>query len=326
MLLLAPTFGCGLHYAAKTGNIERATKLLDEGADVSEHRSTADPKSAFLDSSYWEASPLCQAVVHRKADMVAFLLTRGADPNDICDGRVTVLICSLTDCFYHPRKPDANIADMLLRAGADPRGETEKTLELVQPIFRAEEPTTLKLMLDNGADPNAMSEDGRTPIMVQATLASYDGITFLLQHGADVSVVHNVKKREYGVSVLVPGKVDYDNENHLDLLDMAAGSHTTRSNTMFGPGPVTIARPTEVIDPDRLRAIELLIANGADPNRYLALNYNVEIEGGHITRLTYHGHGDIVDSWNSFASAVNLTQMIVDGLNSAQSTANTIDE
>ena len=51
---------------------------------------------------------------------------------------------------------------------------------------------TMKLLLEHGADVNAMGGEGWTPLMMASRKCNPNNVKFLLQHGADINVGHDM--------------------------------------------------------------------------------------------------------------------------------------
>ncbi len=99
-----------LHLAAGLGDIARVTKLLEQGADVN----AGGPAAGNVPAG---CAALMLAAARNHEDMVKFLLSRGADPNQSDQGGGTALI-------YASWKGYKDTVSVLLVAGADPDATT----------------------------------------------------------------------------------------------------------------------------------------------------------------------------------------------------------
>ncbi|MBV9492350.1 MAG: ankyrin repeat domain-containing protein [Verrucomicrobia bacterium] len=140
-----------------------------------------------------------------RVDVVKFLLDHKADPNAAGQQGQTALMAAaennhpdivqlLLDRKANPGTKDRNGWTALLKAAyrnhapcvqilADQdRPEINRAL-LVASLIGAKE--SVKALLDNGADPDARSEDRRTPLMLAASKGHKEVIKLLLDAGAD---------------------------------------------------------------------------------------------------------------------------------------------
>jgi ankyrin repeat protein len=122
-----------LHFAAYAGNLETARLLLDQGADLE-----ARAKNKF------ESTPLQAAALCAQADMIEFLIQRGAN--------VKVK-------------------------------QVEGTTALHEAAILGNE-RMIRLLLDAGADVNAKMEDGRTPLDLALKVKQTKAAELLRARGA----------------------------------------------------------------------------------------------------------------------------------------------
>ncbi|KAL8686389.1 MAG: hypothetical protein Q9224_005461, partial [Gallowayella concinna] len=152
-----------LHQAADNGNVELINTLLDRGCDI-EARTT--DKSHL--NRYCRATPLFLAAGTGKEAAAKALLDRGADPR--CrniTGEMPIHVA----CW----RGFAPVVRLMLDAGIDIE---ERDVDLDEtPLLKAAstgQPHVLKLLLDRGADMNAMNPHGRNAL-VHCQLHRKDG-------------------------------------------------------------------------------------------------------------------------------------------------------
>jgi ankyrin repeat protein len=210
-----------LYRAAGRGYVAVAEVLL--AADADANARAGDGRT-----------PLHRAVGHGQLRLVSLLLEHGADPGAMAaDARTPLMVAGMN------RHREA-IVRQLLAAGANPNVEDEQGRTALSYAVEKDELETVRVLLANGADPNA----GRMNLPLQ--VAAHRGLTVivevLLQAGADPN-------RQAG------------------YLYTAGGKH-------FGPGdpsPLYLAiQPGDFLvlqESALLDVVRLLLARGADPNR-----------------------------------------------------------
>jgi uncharacterized protein len=200
-----------LQFAVREGSLDAVKTLVEAGADVNQ-------RSEFG----WSA--LLVATHNRYYKIGMYLLDHGADPNIANEGGWTPLYIATDNRNieagdYPTRKPDMDHLEYikrLLAAHANPnlrmRSSTEtRTVfthqwlleEGATPFLRAAQSgdiVLMKLLLENGADPNIATESKVTPLMVASGIGWVQGVTYewspeqtletvklLLDLGADVN-------------------------------------------------------------------------------------------------------------------------------------------
>ncbi len=214
-----------LMFAARAGDIETVSSLLDAGADID--RATAE-----------YGSPLVLAAASGHEELALYLLEAGAAPGIADENGVTALHHALQsglstmhgityDAAYRLRPSNMpRLARALLEAGADVNAQIAKTYR-IGPAIRsscesAEEmigatpfmlaavsadSALLELLKDFGADPEIATKDGTTPLMHAARSActaqgqqdnrmqakrelSLDAVRAIVAMGVDVNVAN----------------------------------------------------------------------------------------------------------------------------------------
>jgi len=163
-----------LLYAAREGCVECARILADGGADLN----LADPEGI---------GPLLMAVINTHFDLAAYLIGKGANPNqwDLW-GRAPLYAAVDVNTIPRGGRPDRpsldetsslRIIEMLLEAGANPNARLR-----LAPPFR-------NIGNDRGLD--GMLTTGATPLLRAAKALDAPAIRLLLAGGADLTLANN---------------------------------------------------------------------------------------------------------------------------------------
>ena len=179
-----------LLFAAQQGNIDAARLLLDAGAEVDESAPdgiAGDTNAGRAFKPDTDAAALLVAIDSQHEAMARFLLDRGANPNLNAAGR-TALHSAVQQAM-----PD--LVKTLLARGADPNARLTKGMPaLSRQIFQQHglevsitgatpfwlaasygDVQTMRILKEGGADPNLMTADRTTPLMVAAGLDFVEG-------------------------------------------------------------------------------------------------------------------------------------------------------
>ncbi len=177
-----------LLYAARQGCLACVRYLVEAGADVN----LADPKGV---------TPLIIATINFNFDIAAYLLRKGANPNERDYwGRTALYAAADLSTLPHGGRPDRpsvddttplQLAQLLLTAGANPNLQLKLTppyrmvkddrlLDLLlstgaTPLIRAAKAMDvpmMRLLLAHGALPDLPTSSGITPLMAAAGLGS----------------------------------------------------------------------------------------------------------------------------------------------------------
>ena len=133
-------------------------------------------------------SDLIKAILEGDALKVASLLKAGANPNEIDDTFTSPLTAAC-------RTGNPVTAKILLDAGAKvdaPRTSKGRTPLMVALAYEGGI-TITKLLVEYGANVNAVTENGTTPLMIAAGGAKLNVVEYLLSKGANPKSVNNIQ-------------------------------------------------------------------------------------------------------------------------------------
>lgn len=221
--------GCALFVAAQRGHLELVKLLLERKADLNRHLSGDLP--VILGAS----TPLMAAVVSRKVPMVQMLLEGGASPRNDIEAFEVVLNFSDVEMaellLRHGANPNMTYPateDVYTYQGerqvkvprrdleSDRIDDTAKRWQCKLGVglgtgllyLAAGGPDKLhdiaKLLIDRGADPNARTLNGSTPLMVAASQHNHRVMTMLMDAGADVEARDRCGRTATDYAVLLP--------------------------------------------------------------------------------------------------------------------------
>jgi ankyrin repeat protein len=161
-----------LHAAAEVGNLECAALLLEHGADI----------NAVANDYSGPFTPVVQAIRCRQAEMVRFLLEKGADLN-VAGGPETAL---------HPfcRPAGLEMVELLIAHGADPNGVHRNQTPL-HVAARDGAPEVAAFLVSRGADLEAKNSSDNTPLHQAVESRRAEIVELLIAKGADVNARGN---------------------------------------------------------------------------------------------------------------------------------------
>ncbi|KAI2623140.1 hypothetical protein GGR54DRAFT_37967 [Hypoxylon sp. NC1633] len=192
--------GWAIQTAAAEGHYQVVEELLKHGADV----------NAFTHNENFEAGTALQGACEAgRADIVSLLLDHNADPN----------LGGGTDAppiFAATVRAEEDILERLVQAKAEVDvlsgfGDGDPTTPLINAAAYMPQ-SSLKIILDAGADINLPDEDGDTALIVAASRGDEEAVSFLLDSGADI--MHSNKA---GLNAL-QGALENENEECLKVL------------------------------------------------------------------------------------------------------------
>ncbi|MDD9901575.1 MAG: ankyrin repeat domain-containing protein [Alphaproteobacteria bacterium] len=220
-----------LHLCAQRGHLDIARALLDAGTpvDVTNHENS---------------TPLIEAAIHGKANIVPLLLDHGANAAAKNKNGETALLYA----------PNDFIAHKLIALGADVNAKTYKNYT---PLHRAASVGALDVidvLLKKQAHINAQNIYGETPLIRAITAENLQAAKKLIAHGADVNI-----KTTNGDTALTIAAREKDRDVIPHLLKAGADVHAT-TEYIRSPLESLAARGD-------LENIKRLLDYGADPNQ-----------------------------------------------------------
>jgi len=178
-----------LHLAARLGNADTVALLLGLGADVNSVTAAAHEG----ESPHEGRTPLLLVARHSKnPKLLHFLLSKGANPNakDKMPGYTALHYIAATPCLDDPIKNKMLVesAKVLLAHGANPNlTVTLKQNQTALHLAAANNHVDIaEALLAKGADVNAKTEKGATPMSIAARQGAMDMVSCLLKYGVDM--------------------------------------------------------------------------------------------------------------------------------------------
>ncbi|ESX99201.1 MULTISPECIES: ankyrin repeat domain-containing protein [unclassified Mesorhizobium] len=163
-LLLAPivSHAAGIHDAAMKGDVAAITAALDAGAGVDESDGRTTPLYLAVKGGHFAAAKL--------------LIERGADVNAVPDPRLgPALILALA-------KRRTDLINLLLDGGANPNSKRsrENVIHIAVNLGCLD---CVKALVEAGADVNAKTKDGKTPLHLAKFKGQREVADYLMSHG-----------------------------------------------------------------------------------------------------------------------------------------------
>lgn len=224
-------------------------------------------------------SPLHQACYYKLTELCSLLLQRGSDPNvRDNDGDTPLHLCMMSAC---EGVTNGNLVHILVSYNAnvnDLNNDFESPLKYAV-LYHCTE--GVRVLLQNGASPNAIDREGNTILnaafnQASATNNNINVIRLLLQHGADP----NLRDVTYGEnSKITPifTAITTGNLEGLRLLIQKGARINIICEEKIYVGPVNTINDTPLltaIQHGRPEMVRMLLENGANPDLKSGLRGN----------------------------------------------------
>jgi ankyrin repeat protein len=205
-----------------------------------------------------------------------------------------------TALLWAARIDDLEIADLLIKAGADAKAKNRYGVSPLSLACTNGSAAMIEKLLTAGADPNAALPEGESPLMTAARTGKADAVQALIKHGANV----NAKEEWRGQTALMWAAAEGHAEAVKVLLQAGADIHARSKilpllrnpyetvpakadtkpadGTPADPKPAAAAkaarapRPTDftpflfAVRGGHIEVVKVLLAAGANPNEELA--------------------------------------------------------
>lgn len=171
-----------LHAAAMRADVETTQALLARGGDANARLTKGSPVRRFasqwaLPNTFRGATPLFVAAAYQEADVVRVLLAGGAQPNLGLENGMTPLLVAAGVGFEKEVRP-TDLARWNIVDSDFPEVPTAEDDVLA----------TVQLLVQAGADVNAVNADGNSALHPTASLGMVRVIQWLADHGAKIDV------------------------------------------------------------------------------------------------------------------------------------------
>ena len=192
--------------AAKQGDVAMINKLLNEGAKVDEPN-----------SGKWSATPLYWSLFDCKFEAVELLLKKGANANSADSFGLAPL--HLAVCC---KDVDPSLIEHLIEKGADVNlKNTSDGWRGLHYAISCGSDDVARLLIEKGAEVNAIADDGTTPLILAAQNDSVFIAKLLLEKGANVNWRDMKKKNAISYAKGVLGF--HKKKKMMQLLESAGG-------------------------------------------------------------------------------------------------------
>jgi len=223
-----------LFEAARTGNIEAAKQAIADGIDVNAE-------------DYRGLTPLHEAAAFGHNEVAELLIAKGAEVNAIIVSGGSNK--NKTPLDFAVMKKQNETADLLRKHG----GKTSEELNALIDAAKNGDIEAVKQHLAAGADVNAKTGDGTTPLHYAAAKGSKEVAELLIAEGADVNAKGNIGGTPLHTAT---------RGNHKEVAELliAEGADVDAKDNIGGTPLHLAARE------GHMEVAELLTTNGADVN------------------------------------------------------------
>jgi ankyrin repeat protein len=194
--------------AAKEGDVSMIKELLKKGAKVD------DPNTGK-----WSATPLYWSLSDCKFEAAELLLKKNANANSADSFGLAPL--HLAVCC---KDVDISFIENLIQKGADVNyKDTSDGLTSLHYAISCGSDDVTRVLIEKGADVNAIADDGTTPLILAAKNDSVFIAKLLLEKGADVNWRDMKKKSAMSYAKGVLG-IFHKKKKMMQLLECAGGN------------------------------------------------------------------------------------------------------
>lgn len=247
-------FGCCLAILSSTPLASGADNSLADAAmngDIAAVRTLLSRKADVNAPQGDGTTALHWAVYNAHADMVQMLLAAGADP------RAKTRLGGITPLMMAAKNGEAGLMKLLLDAHEDVRTTNSNGTTPLMLAAASGKADAVKLLLDRGADVNAVdTTHGQTALMFAAAQGRLDAIKALMQRGADPNAVTKVSPI---ISMTERYKAQTDGKGKRGITSEGGRSDI---NSMGGMTALMFAAREGYLD-----AVRELVNAGADVNK-----------------------------------------------------------
>lgn len=201
-----------------------------------------------LDSSNNSSNnpPLFWALNSRNLSMVEFLLSKGANPEQMCDGVHTALSYACSHGYYE-------MVDVLIKHGVNVNYLVQGTASC---LYMATSTEMVKALLDAGADPNI----GLSPIGTPSLTC--EAFALMLEKGLDINRVY---KKNLGLHMLISS---FPNIPVLHMLLRLANVDVTTANEHGRTAAQMIMAKIKAIQLPDAPSLEMVKSDANDEGKY----------------------------------------------------------
>ena len=207
--------------------------------------------------NYSDLSPLYYACRQTTARIVRKLLEKGADPYVLYGKKGNTLLHEACD------NNKMQVIPLLVTFGVDVNEANALSQTPLHIVCKKQYPEIIQYLLQNGADPMRQDKDGNTPLhlLVKETKPqTIDCIDLLLDNGADINAVNDLQRTPFFVCAQTTDN-QFRNRNGIllnHLLEKGAYADTSdinQNNPLY-----------HAVEDDDLERVNLLLKAGVDPN------------------------------------------------------------
>jgi ankyrin repeat protein len=199
-----------LHFACRNCDIELTNVLISKGVRID-----------VRNGKGWTA--LCEAASSGCSnDLIGLLLKEGADPNVRTSFDRTPIHWAVSSFGAKNR---ADIVEALINAGADINA---KDMDEKTAVFHTSDKSTIKKMIELGANLDIQDDEGNTPLHVACREHDENKVKLLLDAGANPNIPNNYEKNQIDV---VDDLIEEGNQKITEML-IGAGAKSNKNRNV----------------------------------------------------------------------------------------------